>query len=690
MTPNDPLYAQQWHFALIGDIETIWDEFTGDGVQVGVFDDGIEINHPDLAANYDASLHFTFNGTTYVPTPLSGQDGHGTSCAGIIGAVEGNGQGGVGVAFGVTLTSVNIFDPRLSANNAIEEASMLWAANFDIMSNSWGWTPGYAGFQDIGDNGTNHDSYDEWFGQVVATGRGGLGTVIVQAAGNDTLNANGDGVNASRFTATISATDEAGFAQDYTNFGACILVAAPASAVTTDLSGNDGYNTSGDGDPLPTSYTSAFGGTSAATPTVAGVIALMLDANENLGWRDVQNILAYSASETGSGFGNATAGFEVGAWVTGNSTDWNGGGHAYHASYGYGMVDAFAAVRMAEAWLTMYGAAETSANEQARRVVYTGPDVAIADNASTEVSVTMNRDMDIESVYVTVEITHTFSSDLILSLVGPDGTEVAFFALEGGNSLMDGGFEYTFAIDALRGYSSQGEWSLRVTDTVAQDVGVIAWFELEFFGAAASNDDVYTFTDDFLTLAALETGRTLVTDTNGGTDWLNMAAVAGDIVADLNKGRGVAVDGDDWFAFDADAASFENFYAGDGADDITGNKAANEIWGARGDDRIKGEKGNDRLNGGQDDDRLTGGKGNDRFIFDDSFGNDQVRDFADNADTVMFDADLWNGNLTVAQVITQFASIVGGIVTFDFGDGDVVSFTGVTDINVFQDDITII
>ncbi|QLQ17488.1 MAG: hypothetical protein HZT43_00095 [Exiguobacterium profundum] len=65
MTPSDPLYGQQWHFSLIGDIETIWDEFDGTGVHVGVFDDGIQYTHPDLAANYDASKHFRYQGVTY-------------------------------------------------------------------------------------------------------------------------------------------------------------------------------------------------------------------------------------------------------------------------------------------------------------------------------------------------------------------------------------------------------------------------------------------------------------------------------------------------------------------------------------------------------------------------------------------------------------------------------------------------
>ncbi|QLQ20600.1 MAG: S8 family serine peptidase [Exiguobacterium profundum] len=119
---------------------------------------------------------------------------HGTSVAGIIAAQNDNGRGH-GVAHGATLTSVNIFDPALTANLAIERAMILWAKNFDIMSNSWGWTPEYLAFQNLAQAGSLHAQYQNWYGANVANGRGGLGTIIVQAAGNDALNANGSGVN---------------------------------------------------------------------------------------------------------------------------------------------------------------------------------------------------------------------------------------------------------------------------------------------------------------------------------------------------------------------------------------------------------------------------------------------------------------------------------------------------------------
>jgi subtilisin family serine protease len=64
MHSSDPLYGQQWHLAAIGDIETIWDEYSGAGIHVGVYDSGVELDHPDLAGNYDAGREVLIDGTT--------------------------------------------------------------------------------------------------------------------------------------------------------------------------------------------------------------------------------------------------------------------------------------------------------------------------------------------------------------------------------------------------------------------------------------------------------------------------------------------------------------------------------------------------------------------------------------------------------------------------------------------------
>ena len=49
--------------------QTIWDEFDGTGVHVGIYDLGVDTRHPELWANYDASLEVKINGVTYSGAP---------------------------------------------------------------------------------------------------------------------------------------------------------------------------------------------------------------------------------------------------------------------------------------------------------------------------------------------------------------------------------------------------------------------------------------------------------------------------------------------------------------------------------------------------------------------------------------------------------------------------------------------
>jgi len=141
----------------------------------------------------------------------------------------------------------------------------------------------------------------------------------------------------------VAAVGAAGQVEWYSNYGTNILVSAGAAAVTTDLMGGERPQHR---DRVRRGLRIGVRGTSAATPVVTGVIALMLDANDDLGWRDVREILATSASLTGS-------------IVTGNQTDevsgtyfqmndqegdtWNDGGRGYSLDYGFGNVNAYAA-----------------------------------------------------------------------------------------------------------------------------------------------------------------------------------------------------------------------------------------------------------------------------------------------------------------------------------------------------------
>lgn len=720
MTPTDPLYAQQWHFKLMGDIERVWDDYDGSGVTVVVYDEGTEYTHPDLAANFDTSF-FTYNGTVYDPTPIDDNSGHGTSCAGLIGAAAGNGIGGVGVAPGVTLSAVNYLDVIQYEPQAVYDAAMLYAADFDIMSNSWGYNGSYISAQNLSKANSLASQDIALWQEVVETGRDGLGTVIVKAAGNETNNVNGDGWNVSRYTITVAATDSKGNATYYTNFGSAVLVTAPAAAVTTDLTGNAGYNGNNDTDPVAVDYTSTFNGTSAATPVVAGVVALMLDANPNLGWRDVQNILALSAAHTGSALGAATGTrYEVGTWMTMNGNQWNGGGTEFHLSYGYGMVDSFAAVRFAEAWAAIYGNKPlTSANELSASFGYSGTGVSIPESDGTSgtgrVSLAVNSTstIEIEAISIELTMTHSDGRNMNLWLRAPDGTMIPLYAGDGNSRTWDGGTTWTFEVDALRGYSAQGTWSIVAEDMVTGDRGTLDDVSFTFYGTQASVNDVYNFTQDFQLMAAYESSRKVIDDFNGGTDTLNFAAIQSNMNITLTAGGAIKFGGTQVASVATGSDEFERLYAGDGNDVITGNTLGNKVWGARGldslygaqgndtliggdqndflrgdggNDQLSGSKGNDTLQGSGGNDVLSGDQGTDYFVFAANAGSDTINGWQDNSDTLKLDDAMWGGGKTISQVLSTYAHVVGSNTVLDFGTTK-ITLANFTNVNSLADDI---
>ena len=222
--------------------------------------------------------------------------------------------------------------------------------------------------------------------------------------------------------------------------------------------------------------------------------------------------------------------------------------------------------------------------------------------------------MFIEDIKVTVDLTHNRAGDLSLDLLAPNGSVFSLFdhdlGLNSGITTTDWVFDavWSFGITAALGLSSLGDWTLRAIDSVVGTVGTITGWAMDFFGAAASIDDVYHYTDDFLTYAATDPGRGILDDGNGGTDWVQMAAIAGDVVANL--GGEIRVDGVLWTTIGAGV--IENFATGDGDDAVTGNAADNDISTGRGDDVLMGRDGDDVLRGGPGADVLDGGAGLDR------------------------------------------------------------------------------
>ena len=600
--PTDPLFNQQWYLQNVGqtggtpgidlNVLPVWQSYTGEGVQVAIVDDGVDYRHPDLNNNYDLAADVDTAQRLGDGAPILQSDDHGTAVAGIV-AAERNGAGSVGIAYNATLASI-----RLDFESDVLEDTVFGLrqfANFDVVNNSWGYDFPFT------DNFAEPDfaPLQPALEAAVEEGRDGLGTVIVFAGGNsreEGVNANYSNLLNSRYTIAVAALDDQGTHTSYSVPGANLLVSAFGGETTvdgivsTDRVGRNGYD--------PTNYTTDFDGTSAAAPMVTGVVALMLDANPNLGYRDVQEILAYSARQTDRQ--NST-------WQTNGATNWNGGGLESSTDYGFGLVDARAAVRLAETWRMQ----QTANNERSLQGRQSSA-VAVRDNATASSQIRLTDELTIEQVEVNVDLTHAWMDDLELTLVSPNGTESLLMdqppVADGEENLTD--LKFTFSSTQFWGEQAAGNWTLQVRDRATGDTGVLKNWSLQVYGDAPNPNDTYIYTNSFARVGNTAS-RTQLQDAEG-KDTINAAAVTSNLSLDLRPGSRNRIAGRPLTI--ANGTQIEVAIGGDGNDRIRGNEADNLLKGGRGNDRLVGRQGRDRLLGGAGNDRLYGGSDRDRLL----------------------------------------------------------------------------
>jgi subtilisin-like proprotein convertase family protein len=420
--------------------------------------------------------------------------------------------------------------------------------------------------------------------------------------------ANGSSYQNSRFSITVAALDRDGTYADgedalgYSTPGAPVLISAPGTGVfSTNVTGPHGYGTD---------LAVKNSGTSFAAPVVSGVVALMLEANPLLGYRDVKEILAYSARLNDQ---------DDPSWMVNGASNHNGGGLLTNDNYGFGMVDATAAVRLAETWHKQ----STYANE---KVVSDSDstETQIVDGGVIEYQFQLSGGVSVETVELDFDITHAEMGDLVIELISPEGTSsMLLYRITDGRATeltravyesKGGTFDNTQVIHTLTsndffGESSTGTWTLRIADQKLGNTGVVHNLALRAYGAEDSVDQTYIYTNDFALVAADDPSRTTLSNSTG-THTLNLAAVTDAVTVNLGTGRANIVGTDMTIAADTTICIV---YTGDGADSVTLSADGGKAALGRGNDTVAATIG-----------VIDGGRGFDRLLLSDALENYRI------------------------------------------------------------------
>lgn len=266
--PNDTLYpGYQADMRLIG-MPSAWSITTGSpAVVVAVLDTGYELTHPDLQG---IPTVWPYNARTGSKNVTDGY-GHGTHVAGTIAAATNNGKGVAGMAPGATIMPVKVLDANGYGywSDFLEGVDWARTHGASIVNLSLG-------------SGLSASQVAAF--QPTFTAAWQAGVMVIAAAGN---NSNSTPFYPASFTnvISVSATNNNDTKANFSNFGPMVDVAAPGVAITSTY--RDG------------TYKS-MGGTSMATPHVAGLVALIRSIHPDYTLAEVETALKNTARDLGA------------------------------------------------------------------------------------------------------------------------------------------------------------------------------------------------------------------------------------------------------------------------------------------------------------------------------------------------------------------------------------------------------
>ena len=530
---NDPLYQYQWHLDNTGqtnfasnagtsaqDINVdgaITDGYAGNGVTVAIVDTGLEIAHEDLAGNVVSGGSWDYVGNDTDPTNSGSTGDHGTSVGGLTCAVGWNGLGGRGVSPSCSLKGFNWLLNQAQANTIAAHGGGSYAQDVDIFNQSYGGS--YFG------NGIMNTTVEAQYVDSTNNLRNGKGAIFVKSSGNaydvvkygswyycDTLygfatgltcqHANADPTNTLPYNIVVGALGATGVKSSYSSSGSNVWVSAPGgeygythpAMMTADQSScAQGYVRSGNSssnafnnqgnhsENSSCNYTSTFNGTSSAAPVLAGAIALILEANPNLTWRDVKHILATTSDQVDASKANITSNINgtnyisVPAWTT------NDANHKFHDWYGFGRVNVGAAITAAKSYTAgSLGTLNiTSFSSNASGAI----NATLPDNNAAGVTntIAVSQSEIIEAVQITVNITHTYTGALAIELVSPAGTRSVLATPYNFFYTSDDITNMVLTSNAFYGEETDGNWTIRVSVAGSYGAGTLDDWSIRFF-----------------------------------------------------------------------------------------------------------------------------------------------------------------------------------------------------------------
>ena len=479
-TISDPLYSCQWHLSSSQwhdiNVQPVWEEgIKGEGINVAVVDDGMYHTHEDLKDNVNSEFNHDYTGEDDIYNPF---DHHGTNVTGMIAARD-NDVGVRGVAPRATVYGYNILTPGGTTGLNIVDAMVRNGVQTAVSNNSWG----------PADGPGPSPTFSFWRQAIntgITEGYDGKGIFYAFAGGNGHLL--GDDSNLDEFANTHAVTavcsvHSEGRRAGYSEMGANLWVCAPSNDRPGSLGGARGILTTENSDR----YYQDFGGTSAASPLVAGVAALTRSANADLTWRDIKVIIAASASKNDP----ASLGWEGGASKHPVSSTES---YQFNHEYGFGLVNAEGAVDLAKRWTNLPEMQVHSVATDEELYVEIPDAKAYGSATTTTHTLTVETDIGFtEFVEVAIAFEHDSFRDLEILLESPSGAvsnlSVPYDTYDGLNNFFGEGFvplygPYQFGSAKHLGEDPNGEWKLHVTDRIPAAGGAYAGFAISVYGHA--------------------------------------------------------------------------------------------------------------------------------------------------------------------------------------------------------------